>query len=633
MKLFFKRILIFLITCSINFCFGQSQNLNEYQLLKIQSFPINEAKVFLTTNSWDIKNSMEDQSDFYYGLNLEYNAIKFINNANDQITLYFYPNKQNLIIYQLPAISFNTFLNQMKSSKGGATSSKGNYNVTLFKNNNISIEFRAYKNENSIKKYSILIYNPISLNKDIFKAKEKEIARMKFAKDREDKYQRAIVSGNSLFKIEKYQEAIQEYETVINLFPNRLEIFEKIALSKKELSNQIANKAIDQENNAKYNAAILLYQEALKVGVNNKYINDKIVHLKRKINEDKIKNLMTEALQLFNEDKFNESLIIYSKINQLDPENIAVNDKIKEINSVINILSDRENKVFKYSEINPTAFNNFKSDLDKEFNEKIESSKEGKINFKYYIEFDKNGNNKSYLMNKYTTIQSLDKYLSTFDYKSVLTPSLVGKYNVASNELIDIDLNWYTNIVSYKFNYKGVKTQDNSILNQNVFTNFIYGQSSGYGRYTFEVTNKKNNFTESTGIHLIKYNVAGPESALLSMICPGLGALNVTQGEKGWGRLGVFIAAAGVSVVTKINSDKQYQKYLDSQNSSESEQYYNKSNNLHKISLFSGGVAATIYLYDIIWVFSKGNQNLKKSKNLREQVKEKPIEITKPDIT
>jgi hypothetical protein len=288
--------------------------------------------------------------------------------------------------------------------------------------------------------------------------------------------------------------------------------------------------------------------------------------------------------------------------------------------------------VFKYSTINPIAFNNFKSNIDDEFNKTIEKNKEGKINFKYYIEFDKYGKNNSFLMSKFTTIQPLDQYLSSINYTSILTPSLVGKYNVASNELINIDLNWYTSIVSYKYNYKGIKTQENSTINQSVFENYIYGQAIGFGKYTFEVINKKYNDTETSNIHLIKYTVAGPESALLSMICPGLGTLNVTQGKKGWGRLGLFIASAGVSAVTKMNSDKEYQKYLDAQNSSESEQHYNKSNTLHKISLFSGGFAATVYIYDVIWVFSKGNKNLKNSKILRDQLKEKPIKISNKDI-
>ena len=86
-------------------------------------------------------------------------------------------------------------------------------------------------------------------------------------------------------------------------------------------------------------------------------------------------------------------------------------------------------------------------------------------------------------------------------------------------------------------------------------------------------------------------------------------------------------------IIDNTNSRKsEYQKYKDSQNSYESDEFYKKADDLHKISLISGGLAATIYLHDIIWVISKGSQNLKKSKSLRNQVNENPIIIRNQKI-
>ena len=47
----------------------------------------------------------------------------------------------------------------------------------------------------------------------------------------------------------------------------------------------------------------------------------------------------------------------------------------------------------------------------------------------------------------------------------------------------------------------------------------------------------------------------------------------------------------------------------------------------------SGGISASIYLYDIIWVITKGAKNIKDSKQLRKQLQQGPVLIQNQSIS
>ena len=54
---------------------------------------------------------------------------------------------------------------------------------------------------------------------------------------------------------------------------------------------------------------------------------------------------------------------------------------------------------------------------------------------------------------------------------------------------------------------------------------------------------------------------------------------------------------------------------------------YESANMLNKISLGTSIIAASIYVQDIISAFSKGNENIKKSKILRTKLKNGRLKI------
>ena len=62
------------------------------------------------------------------------------------------------------------------------------------------------------------------------------------------------------------------------------------------------------------------------------------------------------------------------------------------------------------------------------------------------------------------------------------------------------------------------------------------------------------------------------------------------------------------------------------------DKYYNNANISHKIALLSGGLSASIYLYDIFGALSQGAKNLKLSKALRMRLKQGPVQIQKKSL-
>ena len=57
------------------------------------------------------------------------------------------------------------------------------------------------------------------------------------------------------------------------------------------------------------------------------------------------------------------------------------------------------------------------------------------------------------------------------------------------------------------------------------------------------------------------------------------------------------------------------------------DKYYKSSNSWKKTSIIFGGVSASFYLYDIIWVFGKGFKNILNKKTIKKNIKKSEYQI------
>jgi hypothetical protein len=171
-----------------------------------------------------------------------------------------------------------------------------------------------------------------------------------------------------------------------------------------------------------------------------------------------------------------------------------------------------------------------------------------------------------------------------------------------------------------------------SIQNQSAIASFITTQSFRYGEYTIEVKNKEFNGVLFSDLAITEFKTFGPEAALFSTLIPGLGTLKATNGEKGRGRFTYFLLSSGLTIGSKLYSDIQYKNYLAATSQTDIDKYYNNANISNKIALLSGGLSASIYLYDIFGALSQGAKNLKLSKALRIRLKQGPVQIQKKSL-
>ena len=97
----------------------------------------------------------------------------------------------------------------------------------------------------------------------------------------------------------------------------------------------------------------------------------------------------------------------------------------------------------------------------------------------------------------------------------------------------------------------------------------------------------------------------GVKNVFKSLLLPGAGRKSV--GYRNGPLIGIgFFALAGTAIGSKIYSNKMYQQYLDSDSQDVLEKSYNAANFANRLSIISGTLGISLYLYDVLAVFGKG---------------------------
>lgn len=628
------KIINLLLLFLCNVILSNAQNnvdcFTKFQLIKMQKSSLNDMREFLNNEGWSFDGAKSNQSFNYFDYYLNYNMVQWGKsryNNNGNLLLYNLNNKPNIIIYQASSGCFQELMNAFSSNSAGATKVEENILSTSFIEAGVTIEFREYREDYSIKQYSILIYNSLALQQEIKKERDKKDALIKAAQETETKHQNIVIEADILFNSKRYEDAKLQYNLANQLQYNS-DIENKIKVCNDAICDKIISNADNQFEAGNYESSIISYQQAISCTQNISLVQNKIIITKNKIKENKIKEKLLLADSYFAQNNFEFALNEYNQVLTFDDQNISALEGVNKINYIKDILYKRKTSVFSYQKTNPLDYSSFNNNLQKNLNNIIEKRKNGIINIDLTISFDTLGNNSSlFKLNSSSDIKYLDFLNNGINFNSLNSYKL-GGYFISTRELINIDLKWQTERLYFKSNSRGNRTFDHSEIDNSIFTKFINSQNYKYGQYTFEVKTKTLNSNNFTDIKLVKYKTAaGPASALYSMLLPGMGTLKVTNGQKGWGRFVCFIVSSGLAIGSKLYSDQQYKNYISATDQPSIDKYYNSANNSHKVALISIAVTSSIYLYDVIWVFSKGIKNQKETKYLRKQLKQGPIEI------
>ena len=624
--------LFFIIVFILCVAFGNAQDnsgcLTKHQLFKMQSSSLDDIRMFLNNEGWSFDGAKSNQSYKYFDYPINYDIVlweksSYYNGGN--ILLYTSTGKPNVVIYQSHSSCFNNLLQSFNVIKG-RTNIDSDKLVTTFKEANITIEFREYKNDYSSRQFSILVYNSIALFQEIQILKKQAEALKKAVAEKKKKYDNALEDGDVLFSSSKFEMAKLKYLTAFEIENNVL-VQSKIDLCDKAICEKIISKGDSLYNVNQYDKALSVFTEAKGCSKSLLSLQEKIKITERKILDNKINTIQSKADLYFIDKKYDIALENYNSILLLDKSIVYASERVKQILEIKNVLAKRITTVFSYKNTNRNDLIQFQNLLLNDMKLQINKYKEGFLNLNYLISYDTIGTNLSSIKNISTSLTDYSTYLSKISQNGVLKPASESGYFLASKENLTFDVKWSTIKNLFKSNAKGIFQNEYPNSNLNAVDSFINKQSFKYGKYLFEVKNKVVNGNSYSDITLVKYRTVGPEAAFFSMLMPGMGTLNVTYGEKGRVRFTCFLLSSGLAIGSKLYSDAQYKSYLGATSQADIDKYYNNANISHKIALISAGISASIYLYDIKWVISKGAKNIKDSKPLRKQLQQGPVQI------
>lgn len=431
---------------------------------------------------------------------------------------------------------------------------------------------------------------------------------------------------------------------------DRLVQFDKLQREQQRIARQIKEQAITRNMEAAdslvqqgmYPEAIRLLEEVYYILPEYMLTIDlKIGTIKQEYKEKKIQTYTEEGERLYNAGDYHGALEMYSKVLKEDINNQNANDRVANINRKLDVLHQRGQVTYEYSETNPENCIDFRSALENELNQLASNTNDGELHLDYSIIFDTMGINQSfYNIVSFNTI-SIDKNLPVLQarmsnllgHKS-LQPSYREEIPIRSATTFKINMEWgsYEQVVVKK--HSKIVCRSTSELDPVVENILQTDPKMYYGRYHFSTKYKNCNNKQFHDISLTKYSTVGGEAFVYGLF-PGLGTLIATQGKEGATCMVSSLILYGGAIASYVlykDYKKEYEKTAASL-SEEDAKRLNTKKDICKFAAIAGvGIGGTIHLSGMIKALIKGIQNKKASKELRDALKNEPIEIQKENI-
>lgn len=376
------------------------------------------------------------------------------------------------------------------------------------------------------------------------------------------------------------------------------------------------------DNDIYYSVLIFNYAEIEKQNrINEKIKNQKLEEERKQqieanLIEEKYQNLIISADSLFRLKKYSNAIKIYNdalKIKSGEPYPI---EKISEANSILAFLEERKNKIFDYKDYNYVDYNSIYSIVSSKIKNTLTNKNvSGSASFSIIYIVDTIGQ---------TTVSLNDKNSSNLEILNLIKPIIndvflkpVSKdgYSVFAKAEYDFDILMDDRIIKLKKNNVETITYNNPAnLYKSEISNLI--SSGPIGKYKIQIQNRTINNIDFSKNTIIKYRgIGGPSNLFLSILVPGLGDKNVTGGRNSG--LGTALWSYGFilsGIGCKAWSNSEYDQYHKALNQTSMDDHYFAANMLNKSFYILTALGATIWVYDIIWVASKGFKNRKVQK-------------------
>lgn len=466
--------------------------------------------------------------------------------------------------------------------------------LTFNFNKGYRIVFPEEKNSND--QYLIQVYKPADFNQLVTNSKGLQEQLLLERQRKEQTILQNMAAADSLAQIEEFPAAIQLLEDVYDLLPDYLQT-----------------------------------------------VDAKLSTIKNQYKEKKIQTYTEEGERLYNNGDYNGALEMYGKVLKEDINNKNANDRIENINRKLDILHQRSQITYDYRESNAQNCIEFRSALEDELNSLAYNTNDGHLKMDFSIIFDTNGINQSYYnISEFNTVANnknqpiFQGRMSNLLGHQALQPSYNEEIAVRSATTFNINMEWDSYKLQYVKNRKKIVNKSSYLLTANsVIEETLRNDSKMYyGNYQFNVKQKSCNGQQFNDIQLTKYHTVGGEAFIYGLF-PGLGTLIATQGKEGTACMVLSLLCYGGATASYILY-KDYKKQYDENASTMDESEAKKVNTKKEICKWAaiGGVSigGAIHFSGMIKAMVRGIQNKKASKELRQALKNEPLEIQKEDI-
>jgi len=370
-------------------------------------------------------------------------------------------------------------------------------------------------------------------------------------------------------------------------------------------------------------------------------VDNKLGNIKKQYKEQKIKNYTEEGDRLYNSGDYEGAKEMYAKVLKEDLNNQNATERISSINRKLDILQQRGQVTYEYRESNPQQYSDFRDALENELNHLVNHTENGSLRMDFSIIFDTLGINQSfYNIINFNTI-SIEKNLPVLQSRmssllghSALQPSYREEIPIRSASAFNIDLGWdsYLQIIVKK--RKKIVNKSPYAINPVIEDNLSSDPQMHYGTYHFLTKYKNCNNKNFQDISLTKYKTVGGEAFFYGLF-PGLGTLIATQGKEGATCMALSLVLYGGTIASYILY-KDYKKKYDETSATLDEKDAKNLNTKKEVckwaSIIGISIGGSIHLGGMIKAMVRGIQNKKASKELRQALKNEPIEIQKENI-
>ena len=335
--------------------------------------------------------------------------------------------------------------------------------------------------------------------------------------------------------------------------------------------------------------------------------------------------LLKEIEVLQKSSQFNEALDLISMLKDSYLNDIAINRKYEEINTLLakqdaeeekKALLNIKDKEYNLSQNFPDQDKSIKNTMQTFLNDNLyrqamsdgiynlDIGVEYKIYDKYYFK-----NNNTIDLNK-----SLVQYLN--DKKQSFNPPKLTYYNKKSTEVNasgSYNYKIYLNSRLLKVSKKNNEWQTENfeilnLLNKNYGNTYSSRPNGKYSLNLKTIVIGNNKLYQTSGT--LEKKSDGPGNVLYSVFIPSMGRNNVGL-KNGTSWTLAILGLAAISVGSKLYSNAEYNKFLKANGQVELDKSYKNANASNKISLISAGLGLTLYSINLYSVFSKGTKNKK----------------------